>query len=106
MTTTLDALWMGVPVVSLVGERNLGRAGLSLLSNVGMAELAVTDVDAYVAQAVALSREPEKLSRLRQELRPRMLTSPLLDAEGYTRKVEQAFRDMWVDWCAGQPKVG
>ena len=106
MTTTLDALWMGVPVVSLVGERNLGRAGLSLLSNVGMAELAVTDVDAYVAQAVALSREPEKLSRLRQELRPGMLTSPLLDAEGYTRKVEQAFRDMWVDWCAGQPKVG
>jgi predicted O-linked N-acetylglucosamine transferase (SPINDLY family) len=106
MTTTLDALWMGVPVVSLVGERNLGRAGLSLLSNVGMAELAVTDVDAYVAQAVALSREPEKLSRLRQELRPRMRSSPLLDAEGYTRKVEQAFRDMWVDWCAGQPKVG
>jgi predicted O-linked N-acetylglucosamine transferase (SPINDLY family) len=106
MTTTLDALWMGVPVVSLVGERNLGRAGLSILNNVGMAELAVTDVDAYVAQAVALSREPEKLSRLRQELRPRMLTSPLLDAEGYTRKVEQAFRDMWVDWCAGQPKVG
>jgi protein O-GlcNAc transferase len=106
MTTTLDALWMGVPVVSLVGERNLGRAGLSLLSNVGMAELAVTDVDAYVAQAVALSREPEKLSRLRQELRPRMLTSPLLDAEGFTRRLEKALRDMWVAWCERQAKVG
>jgi predicted O-linked N-acetylglucosamine transferase (SPINDLY family) len=106
MTTTLDALWMGVPVVSLVGERNLGRAGLSLLTNVGMAELAVRDVDAYVAQAVALSREPEKLSRLRRELRNRMLTSPLLDAEGFTRRLEKALRDMWVAWCERQAKVG
>ena len=105
MTTTLDALWMGVPVVSLVGERNLGRAGLSLLTNVGMAELAVTDVDAYVAQAVALSREPDRLARLRQELRPRMLTSPLLDAEGFTRRLEGALRDMWVAWCERQGKV-
>jgi predicted O-linked N-acetylglucosamine transferase (SPINDLY family) len=105
MTTTLDALWMGVPVVSLVGERNLGRAGLSLLTNVGMAELAVTDVDAYVAQAIALSREPDRLARLRQELRPRMLTSPLLDAEGFTRRLEGALRDMWVAWCERQGKV-
>ncbi len=105
MTTTLDALWMGVPVVSLVGERNLGRAGLSLLTNVGMAELAVRDVDAYVAQAVALSREPEKLSRLRQQLRPRMQASPLLDADGFTRRLEQALRDMWVACCERQAKV-
>lgn len=106
MTTTLDALWMGVPVVSLVGERNLGRAGLSLLTNVGMAELAVPDVDAYVAQAVALTHDPDRLSRLRQELRPRMQASPLLDAEGFTRRLEQALRDMWVAWCGRQTKVG
>lgn len=105
MTTTLDALWMGVPVVSLVGSRNLGRAGLSLLSNIGMAELAVPDVDAYVAQAVALSRDPDRLARLRQELRPRMLTSPLLDAEGFTRRLEGALRDMWIAWCERQAKV-
>lgn len=105
MTTTLDALWMGVPVVSLVGERNLGRAGLSLLSNVGMEELAVPDVDAYVAQAVALSRDPDRLARLRQELRPRMLNSPLLDAEGFTRRLETALRDMWVAWCERRGKV-
>jgi protein O-GlcNAc transferase len=105
MTTTLDALWMGVPVVSLVGERNLGRAGLSLLTNVGMAELAVPDVDAYVAQAVALSREPDRLAGLRQELRSRMQASPLLDAEGFTRRLEQALRDMWGAWCARQAKA-
>lgn len=105
MTTTLDALWMGVPVVSLVGDRNLGRAGLSLLTQVGLSEFAAPDVDAYVAQAVALARDPGRLTRLRGELRPRMQASPLLDAEGHTRKVEKAFRDMWVDWCARQPKV-
>ncbi len=99
MTTTLDALWMGVPVVSLVGERNLGRAGLSLLNNVGLAELATTDVDGYVAAAVRLAGDRPGLAALRASLRGRMQASPLLDAVGYTRKVEQAFRDMWVDWC-------
>ena len=99
MTTTLDALWMGVPVVSLVGERNLGRAGLSLLSNVGLAELAASDVDGYVDAAVRLAGDRPSLATLRASLRARMQASPLLDAVGYTRKVEQAFRDMWIDWC-------
>ncbi|MFM2382975.1 MAG: hypothetical protein RL515_962, partial [Verrucomicrobiota bacterium] len=99
MTTTLDALWMGVPVVSLVGERNLGRAGLSLLSNVGLAELAASDIEGYVDAAVRLAGDRPSLATLRASLRARMQASPLLDAEGYTRKVEQAFRDMWFDWC-------
>jgi predicted O-linked N-acetylglucosamine transferase (SPINDLY family) len=102
MTTTLDALWMGVPVVSLVGERNLGRAGLSILNNVGLAELAASDVVGYVDAAVRLAGDQVRLAALRASLRERMRSSPLLDAEGYTRKVEQAFRDMWVDWCGRQ----
>jgi predicted O-linked N-acetylglucosamine transferase (SPINDLY family) len=102
MTTTLDALWMGVPVVSLVGERNLGRAGLSILNNVGLGELAAKDVDAYVETAMRLAQDQVRLAALRASLRERMRSSPLLDAEGYTRKVEQAFRDMWVDWCGRQ----
>jgi predicted O-linked N-acetylglucosamine transferase (SPINDLY family) len=101
MTTTLDALWMGVPVVS-VGERNLGRAGLSILNNVGLAELAASDVVGYVDAAVRLAGDQVRLAALRASLRERMRSSPLLDAEGYTRKVEQAFRDMWVDWCGRQ----
>lgn len=106
MTTTLDALWMGVPVVSLVGERNLGRAGLSILNNVGLGELAAKDVDAYVETAMRLAQDQLRLAALRASLRERMRSSPLLDAEGYTRKVEQAFRDMWVDWCERQAMVG
>lgn len=104
MTTTLDALWMGVPVVSLVGERNLGRAGLSLLNNVGLSELATKSVDDYVETAKRLALDPVRLAALRNSLRGRMQASPLLDAEGYTRKVEQSFRDMWADWCRRQGK--
>ena len=106
MTTTLDALWMGVPVVSLIGPRNLGRAGLSILSNVGLAGFAVPSVDAYVETAIRLSKDKPALTALRASLRSRMQASPLLNAEGFTRKLEVSFRDMWVEWCAGQPKVG
>ena len=106
MTTTLDALWMGVPVVSLVGQRNLGRAGLSILSNVGLADFAAPSVDAYVDLAIKTAEDKPALAALRAGLRTKMQASPLLDAAGFTRKVEVGFRDMWVEWCAGQPKVG
>ena len=105
MTTTLDALWMGVPVVSLVGQRNLGRAGLSILSNVGLADFAAASVDAYVESAVRTAQDTAKLARLRGELRSRMQVSPLLDAAGFTRKIEQAFRTMWVEWCRRHDKA-
>jgi predicted O-linked N-acetylglucosamine transferase (SPINDLY family) len=105
MTTTLDALWMGVPVVSLVGSRNLGRAGLSLLSNVGLQRFAVASVDAYVDLAVRTAQDPAGLAQLRSGLRDRMRRSPLLDAQGFTRKVEAAFRGMWLEWCRRQGKV-
>ena len=99
MTTTLDALWMGVPVVSLKGARNLGRAGLSLLTNVGMKEFATEDVDAYVDLAVRTAQDTAGLARLRGELRARMQASPLLDAANFTRKLEAGFRDRWIEWC-------
>lgn len=105
MTTTLDALWMGVPVVSLIGERNLGRAGLSLLGNVGLRDLAVDSVDAYLDTAVRLAMDQTRLATLRASLRCWMQASPLLDAEGFTRKLEAAFRGMWVDWCRRQPEA-
>ncbi len=105
MTTTLDALWMGVPVVSLVGRRNLGRAGLSLLSNVGLGAFAVDSVDAYVDLAIRTSNDPAALTELRAGLRERLRSSPLLDAQGFTGKVETAFRGMWLEWCRRQGKV-
>ncbi|MGI9108641.1 MAG: tetratricopeptide repeat protein [Opitutales bacterium] len=106
MSTTLDALWMGVPVVSVVDRRNLGRAGLSLLSNVGLPQFAAPTVDAYVETAVRCSQDKPALAKLRSELRGRMLASPLLDAAGFTRKLEAGFRDMWVEWCRRQGTVG
>ena len=105
MSTTLDALWMGVPVVSLVDRRNLGRAGLSLLSNAGLAEFAVPSVDAYVELAIKTSQDKPTLAKLRAGLRTQMQGSPLLDAPGFTRKLEAGFRHMWVEWCRRQGKV-
>ena len=87
-------VWMGVPVVSLIGERNLGRAGLSLLSNVGLSEFATKDADGYVDVAVKLAHDLPRLADLRGLLRERMRASPILEAAGYTRKVEAAFRGM------------
>ena len=97
---------MGVPVVSLVDRRNLGRAGLSLLSNVGLPQFAASSVDEYVATAVRFSQDKPALAKLRTELRGRMQASPLLDAAAFTRQLEKGFRDMWVEWCKRQGTVG
>jgi predicted O-linked N-acetylglucosamine transferase (SPINDLY family) len=101
-TTTCDALWMGVPVVSLAGETGVGRGGVSILSNVGLPELVAGDADQYVRIAVDLANDLPRLSRLRATLRDRMQASPLMNAPRFARSVEAAYRDMWRRWCAGQ----
>ena len=100
-TTTCDALWMGVPVVSLVGKTGVGRAGLSILSNLGLPELAAHSEEEYVAIAVALGHDLDRLGALRATLRGRMERSPLMDAPRFARGVEAAYRQMWRNWCAG-----
>ena len=102
MTTTFDALWMGVPVIALVGKLSLGRAGLSLLSNAGLSEFAVETQEEYVRRAVDLARDLPRLAALRATLRSRMENSPLLDADSLAREVEKAFRTMWRCWSAGE----
>jgi predicted O-linked N-acetylglucosamine transferase (SPINDLY family) len=103
-TTTCDALWMGVPVVSLAGQTAVGRGGLSILSIVGLPELAARDVGHYVRIAVDLANDPDRLQALRSSLRERVRTSPLMDAPRFARNIEIAYRDMWKRWCdkAGQ----
>ena len=101
-TTTCDALWMGVPVVSLSGETAVGRGGVSILSNIGLPELAALSTDEYVKIAGELADDLPRLSSLRSTLRNRMRRSVLMDASGFTRKVEQAYRKMWHAWCAKQ----
>ena len=99
-TTTCDALWMGVPVVSLVGKAPQSRGGLSILSNIGMSELAAYSVEDYVQIAVTLAGDLPRLADLRSGLRQRMQRSPLTDAPRFTRNLEALFRTMWQRWCA------
>lgn len=100
-TTTIEALWMGVPVVTLRGARHSARVGASLLSQVGARDLVAETPADYVAKAVALADDRAALAGLRQQLRPRLLASPLCDCAGFTRALEAAYREMWRRWCAG-----
>ena len=100
-TTSLDAYWMGVPVVTLVGHTIVGRAGLSQLTNLGLSELVAHTADDYVRIAVGLARDSSRLMHLRSTLRQRMRRSPLMDGTRFARNVEGAFRAMWRRWCAG-----
>jgi predicted O-linked N-acetylglucosamine transferase (SPINDLY family) len=100
-TTTCEALWMGVPVVSLRGETHASRMGWSLLSAAGLPELAAAGRDEFVARAVDLASDVERLAGLRRELRGRFAASPLMDEAGFTRNLEQAYRRIWRECCAG-----
>ena len=94
-TTTLDALWMGVPVVTLEGASHVGRVGVSQMSNLGLQELIAHNQNEYVEIAVALAGNLEKLSTLRVGMRERMLASPLMNVERFTRNLERAYESMW-----------
>ena len=97
--TTMDALWMGVPVIALAGRTAVGRSGVSLLSNVGLRDLIAETPDEYVDCAVALAGVLVRLSELRGGFRQRMEASPLVDGKQYALDVEAAFRRIWRSWC-------
>jgi predicted O-linked N-acetylglucosamine transferase (SPINDLY family) len=99
-TTTCEALWMGVPVITLAGRCHVARVGASLLTNVGLSELVTGSPDAYVESAVATARDLVHLATLRAGLRERMQRSPLMDAPRFARNLEAAYRTMWHRWCA------
>jgi predicted O-linked N-acetylglucosamine transferase (SPINDLY family) len=98
-TSTLDAVWMGVPVVTLAGRTAVGRGGVSLLSNVGMPELIACTGEEYVEIALGLARDLPALAELRARLRQQLRSSPLMDGPAYAAAVEAAFRTMWRQWC-------
>lgn len=99
-TTTCEALWMGVPVVTLAGDRHAGRMGASLLNAVGLGDLVARSVDGYVETCAALARDLERLSALRASLRERMRASPLMDEEGFVRALERCFVEIWRERVA------
>jgi predicted O-linked N-acetylglucosamine transferase (SPINDLY family) len=98
-TTSLDSYWMGVPVVTRVGDTVVGRAGLSQSANLGLREL-VADSDArFVETAVQLVRDLPRLSEMRGSLRARLTASPLMDGARFALHVEAAYRSVWLQWC-------
>ena len=101
-TTSCEALWMGVPVVSLAGVTHAARVGLSLLANLGLAELVAGKADEFVAIAAGLARDLDRLEALRGGMRERMTTAPITDGAGLARAIEEAYRAMWRRWCAGR----
>jgi predicted O-linked N-acetylglucosamine transferase (SPINDLY family) len=102
-TTTCDALWMGVPVITLAGSTAVHRGGVSILSNLGMPQLIAKSIDQYVQIATDLAGDVAKLTKMRQGMREKMLHSPLMDAPGFARNLEVLYRTIWQKWCSNQP---
>ena len=98
-TTTLDALWMGVPVVTLPGRSAASRGGASILTNAGLVDLIAHDPEGYVRIVLDLATDVPRLRKVRAELRPRLQKSPLMDAPCFARNFEEALRKMWRAWC-------
>jgi protein O-GlcNAc transferase len=105
-TSTCEALWMGVPVLTLAGADFAGRLSASMLRMAGLGGLVTDTPDAFVAAAGRLASDVQALARLRRTLRGHLSRTRLLDAEGCTRAVEAAYRAMWRDWCAGRGGPG
>jgi predicted O-linked N-acetylglucosamine transferase (SPINDLY family) len=104
-TTTCETLWLGVPLISVTGEKGqdfqprfASRMGAAFLSSLGLSELVAPDVDRYVDIAVGLARDPDRLTRLRGEMRDRMARASLTDEERFAGQMEKAYRAMWIDW--------
>ena len=95
-TTTCDALWMGVPVLTLPGTRSASRSAASILTTAGLTEWIASSPEDYVDRAARLSRE--KISR--NSIREKMRASPLMDEAGFTRDLEKAYRQMWRRYCS------
>ncbi|MBF0333070.1 MAG: tetratricopeptide repeat protein [Alphaproteobacteria bacterium] len=100
-TTTCEAMWMGVPVVTLQGVEHAGRVGATLLAHCGLGHLVTGDVESYIAAAADLAGNLPRLANLRAGLRRRLDRSPLRDEMAFTRAFEDALRDMWAEWCHG-----
>ena len=101
-TTTCEALWMGIPVLTLPGSVIVSRIGLSILSSVGLPELVAHSAEDFVALAARLAGDLPRLAELRATLRERMKASAFMDGARFAMGVEQGYRKMWAVWCAGR----
>ncbi len=104
-TTTVEALWMGIPVLTLAGDKFLSRQGVGLLMNADLPDWVATDADDYIARAVGHATDLPKLTALRARLREQVLASPVFDAQRFAKHFEEALRGMWHIWCANTSEV-
>jgi predicted O-linked N-acetylglucosamine transferase (SPINDLY family) len=104
-TTTCEALWMGVPVVTLRGDRHAGRVGASLLTQADLTDWIAGSIEDYLEIAVTLAGDPAELKDLRRLLRPRLVSSSLCNCRAFARKIEAAYRTMWQHWCERTSKT-
>lgn len=102
-TTTCEALWMGVPVVTLKGDRPASRVSASLLAQIGLDDLTADTVEGYVECACALARDPDRLAELRTGMRDRIRGSTLGDPKAFTADLDAGLRQAWRAWCGVQP---
>jgi predicted O-linked N-acetylglucosamine transferase (SPINDLY family) len=101
-TTTVQSLWMGVPVLVLQGDRYVAHMGESILHAMNLPEWIAVDENDYVAKAAAFGGDLPALAAVRAGLRERLLASPICDAPRFARNLEAAFRGMWQTWCEQQ----
>ena len=102
-TTICEALWMGVPVITLKGERAASLVGASLLNQIGMPELIAKDRDEFVTIATELARDPARFRDLRSDMRQRLEKTPLRDELSFAREMEAVYREAWRRWCDKGP---
>jgi predicted O-linked N-acetylglucosamine transferase (SPINDLY family) len=101
-TTTLDAAWMGVPTVTIMGQTSAARAGFSLAQSLGMLEMVANSQEQFVAIAANLANDLACLQAIRASLRQRLQKSPLMDATSFAAGIEAAYRGMWQRWCTSK----
>jgi len=105
-TTALDTLWAGVPLLTVKGDRFSNRISTTMLTWIGMADMVVDDMDAYVARAIHLATHPEELAALAERLRANRETTVLFDVPRFARHLEAAYTEMWQRHCRGEaPKA-
>jgi predicted O-linked N-acetylglucosamine transferase (SPINDLY family) len=104
-STTLDSLWMGLPMVAMNGRLAVGRSTTSILKAVGLPDTIADSPEQYVKAAVFLAGIVGEIPNMRGNIRKALQSSPFMDETGFTRDLEAAYRDMWRIWCRKQPGV-
>ncbi len=99
-TTTFEALWMGVPVITMRGDRHAARVGASIMGRIAGAEFCAAHREEYITLSFNLAQNTRRLQKLRQELRSRLLSSDLCQGASFCRQFENICRQVWQQWCA------